>query len=67
MFADFKCRFIIIIIIIIITHFPASEIHNSGPVEGIYNEIIARDRICQLSPLKSEDFTVEFVHFAESF
>lgn len=55
MFADFKCRFIIIIT------------HNSGSVEDKYKEIIARDRIWQLFPLKSEDFSVEFVHFAENF
>jgi hypothetical protein len=48
-------------------HFSISEIHNSSPVEDISKEIIARDRIRQLFPLKLEDFTVGFVHFAENF
>ena len=41
--------------------------HVSDPVEGISNEIIARYRIYQLFSLKSEDFTVGFVHFIEHF
>jgi hypothetical protein len=64
MFADFTCRYIIIIII---KHFSTSEIHISSPMEGISDEIIVRGRICQLFPLKSEDYTVGLIHFAEYF
>jgi len=41
--------------------------HNSGPMEDISNAIIAIDRIYQLFPMKSEDFTGGFVHFAKNF